>query len=435
MATPNHPCGKPRQSRTADRLMGPPVDVWPVTRAKTMEDLLLHCYPAFGGAFIRRIYQLLDTAIGRRVPLIMAVAGPLTASNQHRAWANPLLETGWFAYFTGTDAMCYHDGHDSLRKFNERPIREVAIEGMDEAYGKAGIIRITDLGFKKEILLDQDEFITTVLRQREFQRKMAGPEFRNLLGKYYDAQERAFGVDSGLLATCYKHGIPVFVGAPGDGSIFLNQMKLWAMAQLRLIEHKFELDIEAEVFESCAYHFWGLTKSQARALAILILGGGVPKNFSLQPEPTLDQILLLENIRGYDFDMQIVGAPVSDGSLTGCKPSEAHTWGKISLEALRSGTESYQGDYSTYMPLIAKALLEKRERFQDMHRRLGSKVLFRRHPEARGYLAEDGHFRLYDRRQELTQNLFEVISRPKTRKRLEATWNYPLEHLKRRLVA
>jgi deoxyhypusine synthase len=133
-------------------------------------------------------------------------------------------------------------------------------------------------------------------------------------------------------------------------------VKLWALAQRKKIKHEFELDVAGEVFESCAYHYWALKQSKANQLAILILGGGVPKNFSLQPEPTLGQIFLLDNIGGYDYDVQIVGAPVTDGSLTSCKPAEAHTWGKVSLEALKSTTESFQADYSTIMPFIARAL-------------------------------------------------------------------------------
>ena len=80
----------------------------------------------------------------------------------------------------------------------------------------------------------------------------------------------------------------MLVGAPADGSIFLNSTKLWAMRQAGLVpEYGFELDLHAEVFEACAYHRWGLFDHPVHALATLILGGGVPKNFNLQPEPAL----------------------------------------------------------------------------------------------------------------------------------------------------
>jgi deoxyhypusine synthase len=260
---------------------------------------------------------------------------------------------------------------------------------------------------------------------------MTGTEFRNLVGKHLDAQERANGTQPGLLSTCWKNGIPVFVGAPGDGSAFLNSVKLWALDKLGELSHKFEIDVHAEVFESCAYHYWGLKHSDAKRLGILILGGGVPKNFSLQPEPTLSQIFRLPGIAGYDFDVQIVGASVTDGSLTGCKGQEAHTWGKVSAEALVSNVESYQTDYSTIMPLVAWALLDKRRRLANMRNELGLAELRRRHPETDGYLRENGQLRLFDRREELTAALFTQIGRKSSLRRIRETLDFPLAVLQR----
>src|SRR5918999_1159167 len=121
---------------------------------------------------------------------------------------------------------------------------------------------------------------------------MTGTELRYLLGRKYRQQEERNAVPEGLLSFCHRKAIPIFVGAPADGSIFLNSMKMWAMQQAGLRDkYAFELDMHAEVFEACAYHRWGLFESSANALGTLILGGGVPKNYNLQPEPALGQIL------------------------------------------------------------------------------------------------------------------------------------------------
>ena len=138
-------------------------------------------------------------------------------------------------------------------------------------------------------------------------------------------------------------------------------MKLWAMKQAGLIpDYGFDLDLHAEVFEACAYHRWGLFDHPAHALATLILGGGVPKNYNLQPEPALGQVLGLPNVRGYHFDVQIVTAPVTDGSLSSCPPAEAVTWGKVDKDTYLQTTESMQADYSMVMPFLVKALLDNR---------------------------------------------------------------------------
>jgi deoxyhypusine synthase len=219
------------------------------------------------------------------------------------------------------------------------------------------------MAFDEDVLLDQDRFLTACLSRPEFQKKMTGTELRYRLGAYYDAQEQQNGAPAGLLTTCHRLGIPILVGAPADGSVFLNSMRLWAMRQAGILPgYGFDLDLHAEVFEACAYHRWGLFESPARSLATLILGGGVPKNYNLQPEPALGQVLGLADVRGYRFDVQIVTAPVTDGSLSSCPPGEAVTWGKVDKDTYLQTTESMQADYSMVMPFLVKALLDNHPR-------------------------------------------------------------------------
>lgn len=340
-----------------------PVRVRRIDEVHSVHEIFEHCLPAFGGAILRRVYSILDRAIGMGCPLTLSIAGPVTVSGQHHAWLIPLLETGWVAYLSTTDAVCYHDGHRSLNAHTADPIYEVPIFGDDAALRDEKVIRVTDMGFSEDVLLDQDKFLSAMLRLPDFQRRMTGTELRNRMGAFYAAQERRNGVRPGLLATCHRLGIPVFVGAPADGSVFLNSMKLWAMREAGLIsDYAFELDLHAEVFEACAYHHWGLFESDAKAIATLILGGGVPKNYNLQPEPALGQVLGLPNVRGYEFDVQITSAPVTDGSLSSCPPAEAVTWGKVDKDTYLQSTESLPADYSTVMPFLVKALMEKHGR-------------------------------------------------------------------------
>jgi len=331
-----------------------------VDECDSVHQILENCLPAFGGAVLRRVYSILDRAIGAGCPLTLSISGPVTVSGQHQAWLIPLLETGWVAYISTTDAVCYHDGHRSLDDHTQDTVYEVPIFGDDGALREEGVIRVTDMGFDEEVLLDQDRFLTAMLSMPEFQRKMTGTELRNRLGEFYARMEKRNRVTPGLLSTCQRLGIPVFVGAPADGSVFLNSMKLWAMREAGLIpEYGFDIDLHAEVFESCAYHYWGLFESDARTIATLILGGGVPKNYNLQPEPALGQVLGLPSIRGYEFDVQITTAPVTDGSLSSCPPAEAVTWGKVDKDTYQQSTESLFADYSMLMPFVVKALLEK----------------------------------------------------------------------------
>ena len=399
------------------------VEVARVDEVDTLHDVFTKCMPAFGGAYLRRTYAILDRAIGAGCPLTMAIAGPITVSGQHQAWLIPMLEAGWIAYLSTTDAVCYHDGHRSLQK--ENPVFEVPIFTDDGALRDEKVIRVTDMAFDEKVLFDEDQFITAILQRPEFQRKMTGTELRNKLGRIYGECEKKLKVQPGLLATCTRLGVPILVGAPGDGSLFLNSMKLWAMQQSGLIpDYKFELDLHGEVFESCAYHYWGLFENPTKALGTMVLGGGVPKNYNLQPEPALSQVLGLNDISGYQFDVQIVSAPVTEGSLSSCPPAEAVTWGKVDRATYESDTESMQADYSMIMPFIVKALLDNRRRYQEMAKEMGEKKLFQKEPKARGYLRSSEGYRLFEHRDRLTGRLFDELK--KNREWLLKTLKYPL---------
>jgi deoxyhypusine synthase len=383
--------------------MGGPVTGKPVTECQDLGEVFEAALPAFGGAYLRRVYDAMKQVIEKRIPLVVTCAGPITVSDQHRAWLIPLLKAANTAYLTVTDAICYHDGHDCLRKNDERPIRAVALFGDDAELRENGVIRVADTGFAEQILFDQDAVATEILQRPEFQKRMTTTERNYLLGKEFGVRERALGVAPGLLSTCAEMELPVFIGAPADGSMFLNSVKLWALARMKKIEYGFDYDLHEDVFESCAYHYWGLFNSEAKSIAVLILGGGVPKNYSLQPEPALSQIFFLKNIRGYDYDAQIVSSPVTDGSLSSCEPAEAVSWGKVNPDTYTTQTVSMQGDYSSYMPFVVRALV--------------GKDLLHNPPEP---------LRLYGKREELKDKLLSTIANDEgAMKEMMATLSLP----------
>jgi deoxyhypusine synthase len=156
----------------------------------------------------------------------------------------------------------------------------------------------------------------------------------------------------------------------------------------------------------------------------VILGGGVPKNFNLQPEPALGQILGLPGVRGYHYDVQIVSSPVTDGSLSSCPPAEAVTWGKVDKDSYQQSTESMQSDYSVVMPFLVKALLDNRSRYKDLASKMGEEELFRLEPRARGYLRPRAGYRLFSLREPLCRKLTDEVRN--NREWLLETLRYPL---------
>ena len=402
MATPHRPSSKtklatptPRTTKAAGaraefekaRLVHPVG----ITGKEKPVDLIAQMFPAYVGRQERTAFELMRRSITEDCAVFLTLSGAMTPAGLHQSCIIPLIERGLIDCITTTGANLYHDAH---RIIGHR-IREIDPAAGDVMLRVARIIRIYDLGFDEDVLLETDKLFSALLRLPEFQKRMTTPELHYLLGKKVAELEEALGVKSpSLLATAYRFGVPIFVGAVQDGSIFLNIVKL---KQLLGSEFKLELDIADDVFEMGAtqHHCFGTLKKK---MAIWILGGGVPKNYTLQGEPLLDQILGVPT-SGFDIDVQFCVDPVDNGALSSCPAGEGHTWGKVSAESVETGSVYVHTDVTAVFPWITYALLSDPQ----MRRK---------------------HARLADSREQAVANLKREVTR--RRKKLLATLDFPL---------
>ncbi len=319
-----------------------------ITGRESPAEILRHGFPAYVGRQERTAFELLVRAIQEDYSLFATLSGAMTPAGLHQSCLIPLIERGIIESLTTTGANLYHDAH---RLIGHR-IHEIDPNAGDLKLRLARIIRIYDLGFWEETLLDTDRLFSALLRKPEFQRRMTTPELHSLLGKEIADIEEALGIETpSLLSTCYRHGVPIFVGAVQDGSIFLNMVKL---KRLLGAEFKLEIDVNDDVFAMAAMQHYASEKL-GRPLAVMMLGGGVPKNYTLQGEPLLDQILGVPT-PGFDIDVQICVDPVDNGALSSCPAGEGHTWGKVSPEGV--GRSIYvHADVTAIFPWITYALL------------------------------------------------------------------------------
>lgn len=371
-------------------LFGETVKGKEITGKETIREIFEKSHPAFGGKLLRKSYQLIRKAIAENYTLFTALAGPVTASDYSRAWIIPFIKYGYISAFTASDAISYHDAHDAVE--GKRKIFDVDLYGDDGAYKDAQIIRVTDIGFPEEVLFNTDKFFSHILMQEEFQKKMTTTEYRWLLGKYLFALEEKKKIPHGLLSTAFAFDVPGFCGSPADGSTFLNATKLWAMHRIKKLpkEFKFEIDLHKDVYEFCAYHYFCQQHEGNKELSYIVCGGGAAKNYLLQPEPALEQIMFVPT-KKYQIGVQFTTAPVTDGSLSSCWPSEAISWGKLQKDAL---TVSVPTDYTMQMSLIAFAILQERQEFWHKLEEEFSgdkKGLIKKYPEAEGFLREPAH--------------------------------------------
>jgi deoxyhypusine synthase len=318
----------------------------PISGQERPHELLASAFPAFVGRQVRTAYELMVRSVAEDHAVFATLSGAMTPAGLHRSCLVPLVERGIISTLTTTGANLYHDAH---RVIGHR-IREISPDAGDRELREARIIRIYDLAFTEETLLETDKLFAAFLRKSAFQRPMTTPELHYELGRELCEVERQIGVDQPcLLSACYQAGVPIFVGAPQDGSIFLNVVKL---KQLFADDFQFSLDIAADVADMAALQ-WLVQREQSTA--IWILGGGVPKNYTLQGEPMLSQILGID-ARGFDVDLQFCVDPVDNGALSSCPAAEGHTWGKVSAECVATSSVYVHCDVTAVFPWLVHAL-------------------------------------------------------------------------------
>jgi deoxyhypusine synthase len=343
-----------------------------ITGQERPEEMLQNAFPAFVGRQIRTAWQLMARSIEEDATVFATLSGAMTPAGLHQSCIVPMIQNGLIDVLTTTGANLYHDAH---RVIGHR-IHEISPDAGDRALRAARISRIYDLGFEEKVLFDTDGLFARLLVKPEFQRPMTSVDTNHLLGRHLHSLENELGIaDPCLLSACYQAGVPVFVGAPQDGSIFLNAVKLKVLLG---DEFRYSLDALEDVYLMAALQWQA---QLAGKTAVWILGGGVPKNYTLQGEPTLSQMFDLD-ARGFDVDVQFCVDPVDNGALSSCPAGEGHTWGKVSADCVETSSVYAHCDVTAVLPWITCALLSA-----DLRRE--PKAMFERIEEARARLDEE----------------------------------------------
>jgi deoxyhypusine synthase len=338
----------------APKKPGPKVTGDAITGNETPRKLLQTAFQAFVGRELATGYQIIRRMIAEDHTIVLSLSGAMTPADLHTTCLIPLIKAGIIDILVTTGANIYHD----LQRALDGEFFAVEPTADDIQLRKAGLTRIYDLVFPEDDLYRTDKFVQEILAKKTFQRRMTTPEFHDLLGQYLTRSLSVHGegqdkVERSLTVQAHLHRVPIFCGAPQDGSIYLNVAYLKHKLNKRF---QFGIDIETDIHEFGAYH-WLAKQRWSKKLSIIMLGGGVPKNYSLQPEPYLSQICGLET-EGYDCDVQICDAHVQNGGLSSCTAGEAHTWGKVSAEFAKNSQYVF-AEVTSVFPFIVHALLQE----------------------------------------------------------------------------
>ncbi|MGA2916248.1 MAG: deoxyhypusine synthase [Sedimentisphaerales bacterium] len=338
---------------------------------------LIDSLDAYNGGRLRAACHLLrDKYSQDDVTIGLSLAGALTPAGLGPSTVIPLMNHGFVDWLVATGANMYHDVHYA---FNLPMFR--GSHNVDDADLKAkGVTRIYDILFDYEdVLMETDRRLREILIRPEFQKEMGTREFYHHLGKILSDLEQKNNLGQvSILAAAYRNGIPVFTSSPGDSTIGMNVAGIELLAEASGLLDKFKLKINPsiDVNDSTAI-ILNAKRYEKGKTGVILIGGGSPKNFMLQTEPQIQEVLMIPEV-GQDYDINITDARPDTGGLSGAPPSEAASWGKIDPTKLEETVTAYL-DVTVAFPIMTaytiqttkpKRLKRLYDRGDELHKKL-----------------------------------------------------------------
>src|SRR6266481_2041748 len=323
-----------------DYLSGPQIIPRRIKPGMTVVELIDQQFQAYNAARLNeaaRLYVEQMLAPENDVTIGLTMAGALTPAGLGGCVLT-LMEYGFVDFIVSTGANLYHDMHHALAMSLHRG--DFRLD--DTKLQEEGVIRIYDILFEDKVLLDTDAFVRECLKSLP-NRPTSTSELHHHLGT--QLLKAGIKPENSMLAQAATWNVPIYTSSPGDSSIGMN------VARHALDGNLLTLDPLADVNETTAI------VQHATRNGVIILGGGSPKNFYLQTQPQLWEVLGIQK-GGHDYFIQITADAPHWGGLSGATPSEAVSWGKIKPDQLRSPVVIY-GDSTIALPLRTAYVVSK----------------------------------------------------------------------------
>jgi deoxyhypusine synthase len=311
---------------------------------------------AYNGGRLRAACQLLrDKYSQEDVTIGLSIAGALTPAGLGPSTIIPLMNHGFVDWLTATGANMYHDLHFAFNM----PLFRGSHNVDDADLRDKGVTRIYDILFDyQDVLMETDKILRKIMLRPEFQKEMGTREFYHHLGKVINEYEKKNNLgEVSVVAAAYRNGIPIFTSSPGDSTIGMNVAGLELLAEASGMLDRFKLKINPsiDVNDSTAI-ILNAKQYEKGKTGVILIGGGSPKNFMLQTEPQIQEVLMIPEA-GQDYDINITDARPDTGGLSGAPPSEAVSWGKIDPTKLDETVTAYI-DSTVAFPLMAAYVIQ-----------------------------------------------------------------------------
>jgi len=311
---------------------------------------------AYNGGRLRAACHLLRDRYSKSdVTVGLSLAGALTPAGLGPSAVIPLMNHGFVDWLTATGANMYHDLHFAFNL----PMHRGSHIVNDADLRDKGVTRIYDILFDYEdVLMETDRRLRKIMLRPEFQKEMGTREFYHHLGKVMDEYEKKYKLGQvSIVAAAYRNGIPVFTSSPGDSTIGMNVAGLELLAETAGLQDAFKLKINPsiDVNDSTAI-ILNAKRYENGKTGVILIGGGSPKNFMLQTEPQIQEVLMIPEV-GQDYDINVTDARPDTGGLSGAPPSEAASWGKIDPTKLDETVTAYL-DVTVALPLMVAYVVQ-----------------------------------------------------------------------------
>ena len=349
----------------------------PISKDSTLASVIDNM-DAYNGGRLRAACQLLrDKYSQKDVTIGLSLAGALTPAGLGPSTIIPLMNHGFVDWITATGANMYHDLHFAFNM----PLFRGSHNVDDADLRDKGVTRIYDILFDyQDVLMETDKILRKIMLRPEFQKEMGTREYYYHLGKVINEYEQKSNIGQvSVLAAAYRNGIPVFTSSPGDSTIGMNVAGLELLAEASGMLDRFKLKINPsiDVNDSTAI-ILNAKKYENGKTGVILIGGGSPKNFMLQTEPQIQEVLMIPEA-GQDYDINITDARPDTGGLSGAPPSEAASWGKIDPTKLDETVTAYL-DSTVAFPIMAAYVIQttkpkKLKRLYDRGEELRKKLI------------------------------------------------------------
>ncbi len=332
---------------SANYLRGKRIDPLAITGQETVADLIDNAFLAYNaGRLMEGCLLFTQRMLAPETTVGMSLTGAMTPAGLGMSCLIPLMEAGFVDWIISTGANLYHDAHFALGL----SMHQGTPHADDVELRDKGVVRIYDIFFDYSVLLSTDAFVREVSARPEFQRSMSTAEYHYLLGGYLRQREQGLGLTRrSVLSAAHDLAVPIYTSSPGDSSIGMN------VAEQALAGSKLRYDVSADVNETASIVLEA--KRTGGKSGALIVGGGSPKNFLLQTEPQIQEVLGIDE-KGHDYFLQLTDARPDTGGLSGATPAEAVSWGKIDPTML-PGTVVCYLDNSVALPLLTAYALSR----------------------------------------------------------------------------